>query len=77
MGVETFKSILDFVYSVKTPYVDDKDTATELLVAADRYECFDLKLYAESVLVDRFLTADNAAALLIFAVSRANLLGVR
>lgn len=67
---EVFKILLDSVYHVnQPPEISDKEFATELLVAADRYEFCHVKLYAESVLVDKFLTATNAAALLIFADS--------
>jgi len=66
---ETFKIILDFVYTVKMPEIQDLDIATEILVAADRFDCADLKLYVESVIVDKFLTPMNAAALLNFADS--------
>lgn len=66
---EIFKSFLDFVYTVKTPVIENEDIATELLVAADRYDCVHLKLYVESVIVDKFLTPGNAAALLILGDS--------
>eukprot|EP00531_Pseudo-nitzschia_arenysensis_P012534 CAMPEP_0116116004 /NCGR_PEP_ID=MMETSP0329-20121206/806_1 /TAXON_ID=697910 /ORGANISM="Pseudo-nitzschia arenysensis, Strain B593" /LENGTH=388 /DNA_ID=CAMNT_0003609469 /DNA_START=61 /DNA_END=1227 /DNA_ORIENTATION=+ len=64
-----FKSILDFVYTVKLPDIDNKNIATELLVAADRFECVELKLYVESIIVDNFLAPKNAAELLLFADS--------
>lgn len=66
---EVFKSILDFIYHVKTPVVNDKVTAKELLVGADCYECLHLKLYMESVIVDKYLTIENATELLVFADS--------
>jgi hypothetical protein len=69
MRGEIFKSVLDFVYAVKTPEIEKEDIAIELLVAADCYNCVDLKLYVEYVLVDKFLNAGNAAALLILADS--------
>lgn len=69
MRGEIFKSILDFVYTGKTPEIEKEGIASELLVAADCYHCVHLKLYVESILVDKFLTAGNAAALLIFADS--------
>lgn len=62
---EIFKSVLEFVYTVKTPDIEDIDTAKELLVAADRFDCVHLKLYVESIIVDKFLSAKNAAELLI------------
>ena len=69
MRGEIFKSVLDFVYTGKTPKIEREDIAIELLVAADCYNCVDLKLYVEYVLVDKFLNAGNAAALLILADS--------
>ena len=66
---EIFKKILDFAYTVKTPEIENENIATELLVAADRYYCVDLKLYVESIIVDKFLTAGNAAEMLLFADS--------
>ena len=48
---------------------DDIATAKEILLAADRFDCTQLKLYAESIIVDKFLVAYNAAALLVFADS--------
>lgn len=69
MRGEIFKSILDFVYVSKTPKIKNQDFAIELLVAADVYGCVHLKLYVESALVDKFLKAENAAELFIFADS--------
>jgi len=69
MREEIFKSILEFIYTVKTPEIENEGIATELLVAADRYEVVHLKLYVESIIVDKFLTAGTAASLLIFADS--------
>ena len=64
---EVFKCILDFVYTVKLPCINDKDFAMEVLIAADIYECVQLKLYVESVLVDKMITPGNAAELFLFA----------
>ena len=69
MRGEIFKSILDFVYTVKTPEIESEAIVIELLVAADRYDCVHLKPFVKSVLVDKFLKAGNAADLLIFADS--------
>jgi len=66
---DVFKSMLEFVYTVKTPDIEDEKFAVELLAAADLYDCVRLKLYVESVLVDEFLRAENAAALLLLADS--------
>ena len=64
-----FGSLLDYVYSVKAPDIENENIAMELLVAADRFDCTQLKLYAESVIADKFLVASNAAELLVFADS--------
>lgn len=66
---EIFKNVLEFVYTVKTPEIENEAFAMELLVAADRFDCAHLKLYVESILVDKFLEVANAAALFIFADS--------
>jgi len=67
---EIFKSVLDFIYTVREPEIREEGIAIEILVAADFYGCVGLKLFAESVLVDRFLKAENAARLLILANSQ-------
>jgi len=64
-----FKSLLDFVYMVRLPEVTTVQAAVELLCASDRYECVSLKLYVESLLADRFLTANTATALFVLADS--------
>jgi len=69
MKKDIFKSMLDFIYTVKVPDIENEDVAKELLVAADRFECIHMKLYVESVIVDKHLKPDNAAAMLIFADS--------
>lgn len=66
---EIFKKLLDFAYSVKSPDIETKNEAVELLIAADCYDCVHLKLYAESVITDRFVTPETAAELILFADS--------
>lgn len=66
---DTFEAMLEHVYTVKQPLIEDQDTAKKLLVAADRFCLTDLKLYVESVLADQFVTPQNAASLLLFADS--------
>ena len=67
---KVFEILLEFVYTGKEPKLDDDEgTARSILLAANRFGCTDLKLYAESVLVDKFLVPSNAAALLLFADS--------
>eukprot|EP00536_Pseudo-nitzschia_multiseries_P015341 jgi/Psemu1/320837/estExt_fgenesh1_pm.C_8640001 len=66
---DIFDAMLEHIYTVKQPVIRDIATAERLLVAADRFCLTDLKLYVESVVVDRFVTAENAASLLLLADS--------
>jgi len=66
---DTFEAMLEHIYTVKQPVIRDEEAAKNLLVAADRFCLADLKLYVESVLVDRFSTVRNAASMLLFADS--------
>mmetsp|Transcript_8794 Transcript_8794/g.21473 ORF Transcript_8794/g.21473 Transcript_8794/m.21473 type:complete len:406 (+) Transcript_8794:98-1315(+) len=66
---EIFGSLLDCIYTFKQPKINDEKVAIELLVAADFFECVYVKLYAESVLVHKFLKTENAAELLILGDS--------
>jgi len=67
---DTFERILEHVYTVKTTMPEikyDDDTATKLLMASDRLGCSYLKLYIESIIVDKLLTASNAASWLLLS----------
>jgi hypothetical protein len=66
---DTFEAMLEHIYTVKQPIIRDEEAGKKLLVAADRFCLTDLKLYVESVLVNRFATVNNAASLLLFADS--------
>ena len=66
---EIFASLVDFLYTANFPEIENERFATDLLVAADCYDCVHLKLYAESIIADKFLKADNSAELLVFADS--------
>ena len=66
---DLFEAMLEHIYTVKQPTIENEATAKKLLLAADRFCLTDLKLYVESVLVDRFVTAENAASLLLLADS--------
>jgi hypothetical protein len=66
---ETFETMLEYVYTVKRPLIEDVHTARKLLVAADRFCLTELKLYVESILADKFVDETNAAELLLFADS--------
>ncbi|OEU07609.1 hypothetical protein FRACYDRAFT_251031 [Fragilariopsis cylindrus CCMP1102] len=69
MKGEVFQKLLEFVYTVKTPEVKDVTAAIEILLAANRFDCTELKLYVESVIVDKFLTPTIAAKMLIIGDS--------
>jgi hypothetical protein len=70
MKGETFRKILEYIYTVNTiPKMDNVSSAKDLLLAADRFDCTHLKLYVESTIVDKFLTTDNAASMLILGDS--------
>mmetsp|Transcript_15700 Transcript_15700/g.36146 ORF Transcript_15700/g.36146 Transcript_15700/m.36146 type:complete len:90 (-) Transcript_15700:3107-3376(-) len=66
---EIFRSILKFVYTVKISEIDEGDIGREILVGADRFDCTQLKLFADSAIVDKFLVVADAAECLIFADS--------
>jgi hypothetical protein len=71
---KVFKLFLEFLYTGKVPELDkndedDGDIAKLILDAANRFSCTDLKLYIESVIVEKFLVPSNAAALLLLADS--------
>lgn len=69
VDVETFETMLEHVYTVKRPLIENAQTAMKLLVAADRFCLPELKLYVESVLADKFVDESNAAELLLFGDS--------
>merc|ERR1712238_280348 len=64
-----FEILIRFVYSSEEPKLDDLDEETikSILVAANRFGVTELKLYAESVVIEKFLVPSKAAALLLFA----------
>jgi len=72
---KAFEAFLEFAYTGKEPELnkdddnDDEDIAKSILDAANRFGCTDLKLYIESVLVEKFLVASNTAALLLLSDS--------
>ena len=68
---KVFDVFLVFLYTGKEPELnkDDEDIAKSILHAANRFGCTDLKLYIESVLVDKILVPSNAIALLFLADS--------
>mmetsp|Transcript_9433 Transcript_9433/g.28146 ORF Transcript_9433/g.28146 Transcript_9433/m.28146 type:complete len:432 (-) Transcript_9433:991-2286(-) len=69
---EIFRVLLQCIYSIPIPNETmEKDEATlrEIFLVANRFQCTQLKLYAESILVDKFLGAENAASLMLFGDS--------
>jgi hypothetical protein len=71
---EVFKMLLQLTYTGKEPELNDNDSDEEfvksILLTADRFGCTDLKLFTESVIVEKFLVPSNSAALLLLADSR-------
>jgi len=65
----TFEAMLEHVYTVKRPLIENAQIAMKLLVAADRFCLPELKLYVESVLADKFVDELNAAELILFGDS--------
>ena len=70
-GELVFEKLLEFIYMDKVPKLEENDTddAKSILHAANRFGCTNLKLYMESVLVEKFLVPSNAIALLFLADS--------
>jgi hypothetical protein len=71
---KAFNAFIEFVYTGKEPELnknddDDGDIAKLILDAANRFSCTYLKLYIESVIVEKFLVPSNAAAFLLLADS--------
>jgi len=70
---DLFEKLLTFIYTdeVPTTLKDDDDAtvdgARSILLASDRFGITDLKLYMESVLVEKFLVPATAAQLLVLA----------
>ena len=77
MDASIFEMLLEFWYTDKVPTIsttpindDEEKKVTAILVACDRLGCTDLKLYMESILVDKFLNAStNTIRLLLLADS--------
>jgi len=69
----SFGIMLRYVYTkeldLEQDYPKTEDDATILLKVADRFDITDLKIYIESIIVDKFLLTTNAAKMLSFADS--------
>jgi hypothetical protein len=64
-----FEKILKFIYIGEYPVMtnDDENSVKDIFLTADRLNCTDLKLYAESVLIEKYLVPSNAAEMTLFA----------
>jgi hypothetical protein len=62
-----FEALLEFIYMDKVPTVNE--TTKSILLTANRFGCTDLKLYMESILIEKFLIPSTAASLLLLADS--------
>eukprot|EP00536_Pseudo-nitzschia_multiseries_P016733 jgi/Psemu1/222385/e_gw1.1213.13.1 len=74
---EIFRALLQCIYTIEVPInlmEKDEEVAKEVLLVADRFGCTHLKLYAESILVDKFLGAESAASLLLLGDSHSSAL---
>jgi hypothetical protein len=68
--VEMFRVMVRYIYTEELPTMKlDFKAAQALLITANRFGCNRLKLYIESVLVDKFLNEHNAADLLLLGDS--------
>lgn len=68
VDVDTFHIMVRYIYTAELPSVlalTDLDRAKALLTASRRFGCTGLLLWVESVIVDKFLTENNAAELLL------------
>ncbi|KAL3908565.1 MAG: hypothetical protein SGARI_003001, partial [Bacillariaceae sp.] len=61
--------LLECTYAGRTSSIPDFAIAKALLETANKYDCPTVKLYAESVVVSKFLDLSNAAELFILADS--------
>jgi hypothetical protein len=64
-----FGALFKFLYTgTESTYIHrDEKSAQDMLLLADQFDCTHLKLYAESVLAERFLDTSNAADMILFA----------
>jgi BTB/POZ domain len=75
LSIETFDVIHRFIYTVldlednNNQLWDTLEKTQNICCAADLFGCTTLKLYAESVLVEKYLKAETCGALLVLADS--------
>lgn len=66
---DTFKTLLEYIYTVKEPVLEDLKITKEVLEAGHKFGVTGLKLLAESTLAYKFLSVNNWADLVVFAHS--------
>jgi BTB/POZ domain len=64
-----FQIMVRYIYTSEWPAFVDAEVAKTILILADRFGCINLKLYMESVIVEKFLDEDNAADMLLLGDS--------
>jgi speckle-type POZ protein len=64
-----FEIMVRYIYTSDWPVFVDAEVAKTILILADRFGCINLKLYMESVMVEKFLHVDNAADMLLLGDS--------
>ena len=66
-----FEKILKFIYTGECPDISryDEESVKDIFLTANRLDCTGLKLYAESVLIEKHLVSSNAAEMILFADS--------
>ena len=61
-----FQRVLEYIYTIDSPKVENASEGTELLIAADMCGCINLKLHMESTIAAKFITVENAAEMSVF-----------
>ena len=69
VNLDSFRSLVEFIYSNEPPTLDSIEEAMEVLSLADRFGCQDLKLFAESTITEKYLKPSNAAELVLIGHS--------
>jgi hypothetical protein len=66
-----FQIMVRYIYTSDWPasVIVDAKVAKTMLTLADRFGCINLKLYVESVMVEKFLDVDSAADMLLLGDS--------
>ena len=70
MNENVFEMFFLFIYKDDAPIITgDEEQAKQLLLAADRFGCTNLKLYMESMMVETFVSSSNVIDLLMIGDS--------